>query len=206
MSVDWKTALDILLKIVTYSLIFAVIIIAFYFTTFVLNVEIEVMALMLIGYTLFLVLPFSKAKMSLSGFEVELERLKTESKNETISAENTTEAEQEVAIIKDGTVDNDTVLVRLSIEIEKTLKSIAEASGLPSKIGLGQLIQMMSRKEILTDKWLIDALLFFRVHRNELVHEGKTDDIMLAIDVGKTVLAKLIELKKKTTISSSQRR
>lgn len=183
------------IKVLTYILISAILFVAFYFTTFKLNVEIEIMALMLIGYTLFLVLPFSSGKMGLSGFEFELKRLKNESKKEPVIAQVITEADREVASLKQGIVDDDTFLIKLIIQIETTLRSIANASGLPSKVGLGQLINMMYHKEILTDKWLISALNFFREHRNELVHEGKTEDIKSAISVGKTVLAKLLEIK-----------
>lgn len=49
----------------------------------------------------------------------------------------------------------------------------------------------------MTDDWLIYALDFFRLHRNELVHDGKTDDIYRAIDVERSALARLKEIQRK---------
>lgn len=90
--------------------------------------------------------------------------------------------------------------MRLSIEIETTLRNIAGMLGIIStKVGMGTLVDMLRGREILTDRWLITALHFFRRYRNELLHEGKTRDIQDAINVGRKVLAKLKQIQKELT-------
>jgi len=102
-----------------------------------------------------------------------------------------------VAEFSQNIVESDLMLMRLSIEIETTLRNIAELSGLTDiKVGLGQLTRMLQQKEIITNQWLFAALQFFQVHRNELIHEGKTSDIQQAIDVGRLTLAKLRQIQK----------
>ena len=139
-----------------------------------------------------MVLPIIRFKLSPSGFEGELERLKDEKEESPVSAETAKEVNQEVDRFSENLVESDLVLMKLAIEIETTLRSIAESSGISrTKVSMVMLIQMLVQKEILTDNWLVDALRFFQIHRNELIHEGRTDDIEKAIDVGRTVLAKL---------------
>lgn len=149
----------------------------------------------MIAYTLLLILPFSKFKFGLSGFEGELERLVEERETTQVSAETTREVNQEVANFSEAVADNDSVLIRLAIEIETSLRRIAELSGMThTRVSMGMLIQILRQRKILTDEWLLNALRFFQVRRNELIHEGRTDDIRAAIDVGKRVLAQLREI------------
>ena len=56
---------------------------------------------------------------------------------------------------------------------------------------MGVLTRYLQQKQIIVDRWLLDALRFFQIRRNELVHEGKTTDIEKAIDIGQTVLIQL---------------
>lgn len=112
------------------------------------------------------------------------------------------EVNQEVKRFSNEFVESDLVLMKLSIEIETTLRHISELSDFHhTKLGMGRLIRMLRQKEILTNKWLLKALEFFRVHRNELIHEGKTSDIEEAIDVGQTILVKLRQIEKELTSS-----
>lgn len=191
----WKLQIEFFFKVLTYVLLFSIIIISFWASSWHSTLEIDLLTLFLIAYTVLLVLPITRFKLSPSGFEGELERLKEEKEKSPVSAETAKEVNQEVDRFSENLVESDLVLMKLSIEIETTLRSIAESSGISrTKVSMGMLIQMLAQKEILTDNWLLDALRFFQIHRNELIHEGRTDDIERAIDVGRTVLAKLREL------------
>ena len=190
-----KPQIESFFKVMTYVLLFSVIIISFWASDWHSTLEIDLLTLFLIAYTLLLVLPITKFKLGPSGFEGELERLKEGKGKSPVSAETAKKVNQEVDRFSENLVESDLVLMKLSIEIETTLRSIAESSGISrTKVSMGMLIQMLAQKEILTDNWLLDALHFFQVHRNELIHEGKTGDIEKAVDVGITVLAKLREL------------
>jgi hypothetical protein len=192
---NWKLEAEGVFKVITYGLVLSLVVVSFWASNWNLTAEIDVVVIFLIAYTLLLVLPFSKFKLGPSGFEGELERLVEGRETTQVSAETTREVNQEVANFSEAVVDSDSVLIRLSIEIETTLRSIAESSGMThTKVSTGMLIQMLTQREILTDKWLLNALRFFQIHRNELIHEGRTDDIRTAIDVGKRVLAQLREI------------
>ena len=191
----WKLQIEFFFKVLTYILLFSIIIVSFSVSSWHSTLEIDLLTLFLIAYTVLLVLPITRFKLGPSGFEGELERLKEEKEKSPVSAETAKEVNQEVDRFSENLVESDLVLMKLSIEIETTLRSIAESSGISrTKVSMGMLIQMLVQKEILTDNWLLDALRFFQIHRNELIHEGRTDDIEKAIDVGRTVLAKLREL------------
>jgi hypothetical protein len=85
--------------------------------------------------------------------------------------------------------------MKLAIEIETTLRTIAEQSSLSrTKVSMGMLVRMLEQKEMITDKWLLEALHFFQIHRNEVMHEGKTEDVRDAIEVGRQVLARLRDI------------
>jgi hypothetical protein len=149
--------------------------------------------IILSAYVLLLVLPITKFKLSTSGFEGELDRLSKEPKS--ISVATVQEVNQQIETFSGSTVEPDLLLMRLSIEIETTLRSIAEKSGMTNaRVGMGMLVKFLRQKEIVTDSWLIDALSFFQKYRNELVHEGKTSDIEKGIDLGKNILVKLKEI------------
>jgi hypothetical protein len=149
--------------------------------------------IILSAYVLLLVLPITKFKLSTSGFEGELDRLSKEPKS--ISGATVQEVNQQIETFSGSTVEPDLLLMRLSIEIETTLRSIAEKSGMTNaRVGMGMLVKFLRQKEIVTDSWLIDALSFFQKYRNELVHEGKTSDIEKGIDLGKNILVKLKEI------------
>lgn len=182
-------------KIVTYVLLFSVILVSLWASEWNSTLETNLLILFLIAYTLLLILPITRFKLGPSGFEGELDRLEQEKEKSPISTGTAKEVNQEIDRFSEELVEPDLVLMKLSIEIETTLRSIAEHSGIsPAKVGIGRLNQMLRQKEILTDSWLLDALHFFQIHRNELIHEGKTDDIEKAIDIGRKVLTKLREI------------
>ena len=94
-------------------------------------------------------------------------------------------------------VEPDTVLMRLAIEIETTLRALAESAGITRlKVGMGQLTRMLQKSQIINDPWLIKSLLFFTDSRNALLHEGKTTDIKNGIILGREVLTKLRQIQK----------
>lgn len=189
--------LDNAMKIATFIILVALIFIFSWAADWRLTTEIGIIILFLIAYTLLLVLPIKKFKLGPSGFEGELQRLATQKEDFPASTDTVEEVSREITRYSNELVESDLVLMRLSIEIETTLRRISEMSRLPhTKVGMGQLIRILQQKEILTDQWLLKALDFFRMHRNELIHEGKTSDIEEAIDVGQTVLAKLRQIEK----------
>ena len=195
---NWKFKTEGAFKVITYGLVLSLVVVSFWASNWKLTAEIDAVLLFLIAYTLLLILPFSRFKLGLSGFEGELGRLVEGAAATQVSADTTREVDREVADFSEGVVDDDSVLIRLAIEIETALRKIANSSGLTiAHAGMGQLIHMLRRKEILTDQWLLNALHFFQVHRNELIHEGRTDDIRNAIDVGKKALAQLREIQQR---------
>jgi hypothetical protein len=202
---DWNARVEGFFKIITYALVLSLIIVSFWASNWKLTMEADVVILFLIAYTLLLILPFSKFKLGPSGFEGELQRLAGERETTHVSAETAREVNEEVANISQAVVDDDSVLMRLSIEIETTLRSIAELSGMTNtRVMMGQLIRVLTQQQILTDRWLLNALRFFQTHRNELIHEGRTDDIREAIDVGRRVLEQLREIQQNLQRPSRQ--
>ncbi len=194
---DWND----FFKIMTYVVLIFLIVISSWTSKWHLEVEIAILVLILCGYTLLLVLPITKFKLGLSGFEGELGRLAKEAEA-LPKTESAKEVDQEVTRLSESLVDHDLVLMRLSIDIETTLKDIAETSGLRrTKVGMGRLIRMLRQKEVITDRWLLDALSFFQKHRNELIHEGTTTDLEKAISIGSSALAELKEIQRKQKIS-----
>lgn len=184
-------------KILTYILLFSIILISYWASGWHSTLETDALILFLIAYTLLLVLPISRFKLGPSGFEGELVRLDREKEGSPASAETVKKVNEEIDKFSKDLVEPDVVLMKLSIEVETTLRSIAESSGISrTRVTMGELIRMLRQKEVLTDNWLLNALHFFQTHRNELIHEGKTEDIEKAIDVGRTVLAKLREIQK----------
>jgi len=156
----------------------------------------------LCAYTILLTLPITRFKLSSTGFEGELERLVRKKEGSPASQETIAEVDEEVADFSQELVEPDTILMRLSIEIETTLRAIAESAGVSRlKVGISQLTRVLQEKQIITDPWLIDALYFFRIYRNDLIHEGKTRDIQEGISVGREVLAKLRQIQKERSSS-----
>jgi hypothetical protein len=154
------------------------------------------LVIVLVAFVVIVTLPLKRFRLGPFGFEGELEHL-SRTPTPKISPEKKEDVELEMRRFAESTIEPDLLLMRLSIEIEKTLRQIADESGIPqSKVGMGQLLQFLQTKEVLTDRWLIDALHFFQKHRNELVHEGKTSDIEKAIEIGQSVLAYLKDIKK----------
>lgn len=164
------------------------------------NAEFDALVPFFIAYTLLLVLPitdFELGPLSFKGkMKRELERLTEQSRTLSVPPETVGGIRNDLSFFTTRS-NNDTVLMKLSIDIETTLRNIAESMQKYNekyngrKVGMAQLIDFLRGQEVITDKWLIEALHFFRVHRNELIHEGKTDDIAKAIDVGTRVLAEL---------------
>jgi hypothetical protein len=184
-------------KIITFILLFFLVLASSWATGWHPTLEINLLVLFLCAYVLLLVLPITKFKLGPSGFEGELKWLTDEKGISPPPSEIVEKVDKEVAEFSQNIVESDLMLMRLSIEIETTLRNIAELSGLTDiKVGLGQLTRMLQQKEIITNQWLFAALQFFQVHRNELIHEGKTSDIQQAIDVGRLTLAKLRQIQK----------
>lgn len=201
MSVD--DIIIIFFKIVTFSLLVFLVLISSFSVNWHFGMEIITVVLFLCAYTIILTLPIKRFKLGLSGFEGELERLIKEKVTSSASPETVEEVEEEMIAFSQESIEPDTVLLRLSIEIETTLRSIAESKGLVRiKVGLGQLTRILQQKQIISDPWLIDALHFFRKYRNELIHEGKTADIEAGINVGREVLVKLKQIQKNEVGSS----
>lgn len=184
-------------KVITFFLLVSLILISSLVVNWHFSAEIIALVLLLIAYTLLLTLPITKFKLSPTGFEGELERLMKEREASPAPPETVEEVNEEVAEFSQDLGEPDTILMRLSIEIETTLRTIAESAGLSKpKVGIGQLTRMLQQKQIITDSWLINALHFFRKYRNKLLHEGKTSNIQEAISVGREVLAKLRQIQK----------
>lgn len=184
-------------KIATFFLLVFLILVSSWAVNWHYSAEIIVLVLFLCAYTVLLTLPITRFKLGPTGFEGELERLVKKRETSPAPPETIEEVDEEVAEFSRDLVQADTILMRLSIEIEKTLRNIAESYGFSHlKVGMGQLTRMLQKKEIITDQWLIEALYFFRRHRNELIHEGKISDIQEAINVGREVLARLRQIQK----------
>jgi len=189
-------------KIITFFLLIFLIVVSSWVGDWHYSAEIIVLVMFLCAYTVLLTLPIAKFKLSPTGFEGELERLIKERETSPAPPETVEEVNKEVAEFSQDLVEPDTILMRLSIEIETTLRNIAESAGFSRvKVGMGQLTRMLQQKQIITDSWLINALHFFRKYRNELIHEGKTSDIQEVINVGREVLAKLRQIQKERSSS-----
>lgn len=196
MSVD--DAIVRIFKIVTFSLLVFLILISSFSVSWHFDAEIIGAILLLCGYTIILTLPIKKFKLTPASFEGELYRLSKEHIASSASPATLKEVDEELIYFSRELVEPDTVLFRLSIEIEKTLRNIAKSTGLSRlTVGMGQLIQILQREQIIIDPWLIDALHFFRRYRNALIHEGKITDIETGINVAREVLAKLKQIQKK---------
>jgi hypothetical protein len=201
-----KFELESALKVITYFLLFSMIIIAFWAYNLRVTAEFDALILFFIAYTLLLVLPISDFELGPFSFKGkmkrELKRLTEETSDVSVPPETMGGLRNEMRAFRSKS-SNDIVLMKLSIDIETTLREIAESQKdyiekyKGRKVGMGQLVGFLRRREIITDKWLLDALHFFRVHRNELLHEGKTDDIEKAIDVGTKVLAELRDIQQR---------
>lgn len=190
-------------KIITFFLLVFLILVSSWSVNWHYTLEIVVLVMFLCAYTILLTLPITRFKLSPTGFEGELERLVREKEGSPASQETIEEVDEEVAEFSQELVEPDTILMRLSIEIETTLRAIAESAGVSRlKVGIGQLTRVLQQKQIITDPWLIDALHFFRIYRNDLIHEGKTRDIQEGISVGREVLAKLRQIQKEKSSSS----
>lgn len=184
-------------KIITFMLLVFLILTTSWVVGWHPTPEILSLVLFLCAYTLLLVLPITKFKLGPSGFEGELERLMKEREVSPAPDEIVEEVDREIAVYSENLVDQDVVLMRLSIDIETTLRDIAERVELRrTRVGMGALVDMLKQRGILKDPWLLDSLHFFREHRNELLHEGKTSDVKDAINVGRKVLAKLRQIQK----------
>ena len=181
------------LKTSTYLVLCILIFIAFYKLNYQLSAELISLSLILTAYTIIFCLPVTRFKLGPSGFEAELERLEDEKPR---LPETTEEAvAEEVERVTPQLIEPDIILMRLVIDVEITLRRIAEISGVRNlRVSMGRLTSELERNRIITDKWLLNALDFFRKYRNELLHEGKTTDIEVAIDIGSTILAYLKDI------------
>jgi hypothetical protein len=193
----WNTKIGTYFSTITFILLIFLILVSSWSVSWHITAEVDFLNLTLCAYALFLVLPITKFRFGPSGFEGELERLVKDRKLSPVQTDIVEEVNKEVVEFSQNLVESDLILMRLSIEIETTLRNIAEKSGLRhTKVSMGMLVNMLRRKEIITDHWLIEALHFFQIYRNELIHEGKTSDLHEAINVGGMVLAKLRQIQK----------
>lgn len=184
-------------KIVTYLLLVFLILVSALVVNWHYSPEIIVLILFLCAYTLLLTLPIIRFKISPTAFEGELERLVKEREESPAPSETLQEVTEEVKEFSKELVENDSILMRLSIAIEITLRNIAESAGITRlKVSMGELSRILQTEGIIADPWLIEALDFFRRHRNDLIHEGKAQDIQAGIDIGREVLAKLRQIQK----------
>lgn len=193
------------LKVITYCFLLLIIAISFWAYGWKASAEFDVLVLFFIAYTLLLVLPITDFELSPLSFKGkmkrELKRLVEQSSTLSVPRETVGGIQNELRFFT-ARSNSDTVLMKLSIDIETTLRNIAESlqkynekyNG--KKVGMAQLINFLRGEGVITDKWLVEALYFFRVYRNELIHEGKSDDIAKAIDVGTKVLAELKEIQR----------
>lgn len=185
-----------LLKIGTFAVLTFIIIMSSFSADWGLDTLIVSVILLLCAYTIILTMPLTKFKLGASGFEAELDRLTNQKEREEIEVES--KEVEEVAELSEDLVEPDTILIRLSIEIETILRDIATSTGIKNpKVSMGMLVRYLQKDYVLTNRWLIDSLDFFRQYRNELLHEGKTDDIEKAIDLGREVLVHLKQIQKR---------
>ena len=189
-------------KIITFFLLIFLILVSSWSVNWHYTSEIVVLVMFLCAYTILLTLPITKFKLSLAGFEGELERLLKKREESPALPETVEEVNAEVAEFSQELVGADTILMRLSIAIEITLRNIAESAGITKlKVSMAELTRMLQKEEIITDPWLIDALHFFRRYRNDLIHEGQTQNIQAGISIGREVLAKLRQIQKERSSS-----
>ena len=125
-------------------------------------------------------------------FEAELDELYDEAKRSPPTLRGERIADQTLARTYERSTDPRLVLLQMSVEIESKLAQIAERHGL-EKQSFYQIIDLLRQKEILTDSFVINGLRFFREQRNALVHQGRVPELAKAIDIGRTLLAKLEE-------------
>jgi len=192
---DETQPMRIVFEAITYMALILILFAALIVEDWRLNYEILGLSIILTGYTLVLVLPITRFKIGASGIEGEISRLKADASIRALSDESAAEASALVAKISQTLVDPRSIFLDLSIEIEKTLRELAASRGLPHRIGMGELVRQLRIREVLTDKWLLEALQFFIRRRNLIVHEGKVEQIQSAIDIGTAVLARLNEIK-----------
>ncbi|MDG6980828.1 MAG: hypothetical protein JRN51_06905 [Nitrososphaerota archaeon] len=180
-------------EVMTYLILAGLPVASLLTNGFQLSAETNVALLFLLAYTVLLVLPISKFKLGPSGFEGDIDRLV---KNAPSPPPSPTAAPitRTSAVRYENLVDPRSVFLQLSIDIETKLRAMGERSKVQGKLPLGNLIEQLRRREVLTDPWLLDALSVFRKHRNAIVHEGSMRDINAAIDIGNTVLVKLNEI------------
>jgi hypothetical protein len=204
-----KLELESVLKIITYCFLFSIITISFWAYNWKASAEFDALVLFFIAYTLLLVLPISDFELGPFSFKgkmkQELKRLTEETRTVLVPPETLGGIQNDMRVFRSRS-SNDIILMKLSIEIETTLRDMAESQKMYDKkyqgrkVGMAQLIEFLRIQKIITDKWLLDALHFFRVHRNELLHKGKTDDLAKAIDVGTKVLAELKEIQNRLRV------
>lgn len=179
-------------EIGTYASLVLVLGLALWVTSGNLNPNIDGLILILSAYTLLLVLPIRKFRLTWHSFEAELDELYDEAKRSPPTLRGERIADQTLARTYERSTDPRLVLLQMSVEIESKLAQIAERHGL-EKQSFYQIIDLLRQKEILTDSFVINGLRFFREQRNALVHQGRVPELAKAIDIGRTLLAKLEE-------------
>jgi hypothetical protein len=192
-SVDEQPAHN-LFAVATYVVLVVVLAAVLLEDTWVLNWEILGLLTLIAGYTLILVLPVTRFKISPSGVEAEVSRLKSLAPAPSPADESTREAETVVSQVSESLTDPRSVFLDLSIELEKRLRQLGASCGISQRMGMGQLFSELRRREVLTDPWLIEALPVFIQKRNQIVHEGKIELIQSAIEMGTVALGRLEQI------------
>ena len=178
----------------TYVILVGVLSVALWATSGILNPDILFLILILTAYTLLLVRQFRWFKLGLQGFEGELEELEEEAEQAppALSAEASVDGST-IQGLYERTTDPRVVLLQLSVAIENKLAGIAARNGL-EKQSFNEVMNQLKRREVLTDRFVLDGLKFFREQRNALVHRAKAPEIDKAISVGRILLAKLEQI------------
>lgn len=188
--VNWINTFGLLFKIITYLSLIIILFISFYYQSFIINIDLIGLIIILCGYTIIMSLRLKNFQLSPTGISAELDTLEKESEK-VAKVENGIKSEVEKTI--EDAIEPDTQLLRLSIEIEKTLRNLAILTGIKeSRVSMRQLLDYLIQNKTITDKWLIEAIIFISHNRNLLAHEGTVIDIKKAINIGKEVLSHLI--------------
>jgi hypothetical protein len=193
MSYGHRELSDTIFKTMTYAILALVLFVVLIVASWILNPEILILLGLLVGYTLILVLPVTKFKISATGVEADVDHL--ERNAPALPSETSTAKEAKAAVNQSTQALNDprSVFLDLSIEIEKKLRQTAISRGISEKMGMGQMVHQLNRIGVITDPWLLDALRLFVDKRNQIVHEGRIELIQSAIDIGTVVLGRLEE-------------
>jgi hypothetical protein len=195
--------LVIIIKITTFVFLILLTVGAFWASNLKLYAELDAVILLLIFYTLLLVLPISDFELSPTGLKGKivrkLNKLSNENQVKIISVDSAAQIEKDLSDNSISPSDADLVFMKLMLEIQQTLDKIASSVGIKTrKNSFGYLVRELQLNGVIKERWLLNSLYFLRDNRNEVLHLGNRRDVtQKAINVGKSVLAELLEIKKK---------